>query len=179
MMKIAWWWCWEDYTLRWLPLALLASGFLEVGGQTRWQMHQHPSVGVTDSFLSMSHITQTRRAHQVTAACLHIPMNKAYEEFTTADLVTCLSPAYNQPVFALRQLERVKEAWYWMERLQRSLFKESHKGEVRILINLGWISLRYLRHSYMTARAACEMLTKSGKKFSQERGDPFLPLKLL
>ena len=71
-------------------------------------MHQHPSVGVTDSFLSVSHITQTRRAHQVTADCLHIPMKKAYEEFTTADLVTCLSPAYNQPVFALRQLERVK-----------------------------------------------------------------------
>ena len=108
MMKIAWWWRWEDYTLRWLPLVLFASGFFEVGGQTRWQMHQHPSVGVTDSFLSVSHITQTRQAHQVTAACLHIPMKKAYEEFTTADLVTCLSPAYNQPVFALRQLERVK-----------------------------------------------------------------------
>ena len=46
-----------------------------------------------------------------TAACHHILMKKACEEFTTADLVTCLSPAYNQPVFAphiLRQLERVK-----------------------------------------------------------------------
>ena len=111
MMKIAWWSCWENYTLRWLPLMLLASGFLKAGRQTCWQMHQHPSVGVTDSLLSVSRITQTRRAHQVTAACLHILMKKACEEFTTADLVTCLSPAYNQPVFAphiLRQLERVK-----------------------------------------------------------------------
>ena len=111
MMKIALWSCWEHYTLRWLSLMHLASGFLEMGGQRCWQMHQHPSMVVADSFLSASHITSTRWAHQVTAVCLHILMKKAYAEFRTADLVTCLSPAYNQPVFAphiLRQLESVK-----------------------------------------------------------------------
>ena len=35
--------------------------------------------GVADSFLSTSHLTRTRRAHQVTAASLYILMNKAYE----------------------------------------------------------------------------------------------------
>ena len=34
-----------------------------------------------ESFLSASHVTRTRRAHQVTAASLHILMNKAYNEY--------------------------------------------------------------------------------------------------
>eukprot|EP00794_Sanderia_malayensis_P001481 gene1481-1638_t len=38
------------------------------------------SSGVADSFLSASHITRTRRAHQITAAALHILMKKAYDE---------------------------------------------------------------------------------------------------
>ena len=43
------------------------------------------SSGVADSFLSASHITRTRRAHQVTAASLHIMMKKAYEEYSKSD----------------------------------------------------------------------------------------------
>lgn len=37
--------------------------------------------GVAESFLSASLVTRTRRAHQVTAASLHILMNKAYSEY--------------------------------------------------------------------------------------------------
>ena len=37
--------------------------------------------GVAESFLSASHVTRTRRAHQVTAASLHILMSKAYSEY--------------------------------------------------------------------------------------------------
>ena len=37
--------------------------------------------GVAESFLLASHVTRTRRAHQVTAASLHILMNKAYSEY--------------------------------------------------------------------------------------------------
>ena len=37
--------------------------------------------GVADSFLSASHLTRTRQAHQVTAASLYILMNKAYEHY--------------------------------------------------------------------------------------------------
>ncbi len=37
--------------------------------------------GVADSFLSASHVTRTRRAHQITAASLYILMKKAYDEF--------------------------------------------------------------------------------------------------
>ena len=37
------------------------------------------SQGVADSFLTAKHVTRTRRAHQVTAACLYILMRKSYE----------------------------------------------------------------------------------------------------
>ena len=37
--------------------------------------------GIADSFLTASHVTRTRRAHQVTAASLHILMNTAYEAY--------------------------------------------------------------------------------------------------
>ena len=37
--------------------------------------------GVAESFLSASHVTRTRRAHQVTAASLDILMSKAYSEY--------------------------------------------------------------------------------------------------
>ena len=40
------------------------------------------SPGVAKSFPSASHITRTRRAHQETAASLHVLMKKAYEEFS-------------------------------------------------------------------------------------------------
>ena len=43
------------------------------------------SPGVANSFLTASHLTRTRRAHQVTAASLHLLMKKAYEEYTLFD----------------------------------------------------------------------------------------------
>ena len=39
------------------------------------------SSGVAESFLIASHVTRTRRAHQVTAAALHILMNNAYIDY--------------------------------------------------------------------------------------------------
>ena len=38
---------------------------------------------VADSFLTASHVTRTRRAHQVTAASLYLLMHKAYEAYKT------------------------------------------------------------------------------------------------
>ena len=37
--------------------------------------------GVADSFIKATHVTRTRRAHQVTAACLFILQNKAYSGY--------------------------------------------------------------------------------------------------
>jgi len=37
--------------------------------------------GVVDSFISASHITRTRRAHQITSACLHILQRRAYTRY--------------------------------------------------------------------------------------------------
>ena len=39
---------------------------------------------MADSFLTASHITHARQAHQVTAASLHILTSKAYDEYTAA-----------------------------------------------------------------------------------------------
>ena len=37
--------------------------------------------GIAESFLTASHVTRTRRAHQVTAASLHILKKKAYSAY--------------------------------------------------------------------------------------------------
>ena len=39
--------------------------------------------GVANSFLTASHLTRTRRAHQVTAASLHLLQQKAYQEYVS------------------------------------------------------------------------------------------------
>ena len=39
------------------------------------------SAGTADSFISVSHVTKTRHAHQVTAACIHILLHHAYDEY--------------------------------------------------------------------------------------------------
>ena len=39
------------------------------------------SSGVAESFLIASHVTRTRRAHQVTAAALYTLMNNAYIDY--------------------------------------------------------------------------------------------------
>lgn len=38
--------------------------------------------GVSDSLLVASHLTKTRRAHQITAAALHLLQHQAYSKFT-------------------------------------------------------------------------------------------------
>ena len=37
--------------------------------------------GVADSFIKATHVTRTRRAHQVTATCLFILQSKAYSDY--------------------------------------------------------------------------------------------------
>ncbi|KAK3737069.1 hypothetical protein QZH41_013876, partial [Actinostola sp. cb2023] len=39
--------------------------------------------GVVDSFITASHLTRTRRAHQITAASLHILQQKAYQQYAS------------------------------------------------------------------------------------------------
>ena len=42
------------------------------------------SSGIADSYLKVSHVTRTRHAHQVTAASLHILLQKAYTEYSSS-----------------------------------------------------------------------------------------------
>ena len=43
-------------------------------------VHVASGSGKAESFISASHVTRTRYAHQVTAAALHILMTKAHEK---------------------------------------------------------------------------------------------------
>ena len=44
----------------------------------------HPTTtGTADSFLKASRVTRTRRAHQVTASSLYLPLKKAYKQYTS------------------------------------------------------------------------------------------------
>ena len=69
------------------------------------------SSGVAESFLTASHVTRTRRAHQVTAAALHILMNNAYIDY-------CKSKDTQRPAlpFILWRAEKSKkhtQFLYW------------------------------------------------------------------
>jgi len=44
--------------------------------------------GVADSFITASHLTRTRCAHQVTAASLHLLQHKAYQEYVSTVTVS-------------------------------------------------------------------------------------------
>ena len=39
------------------------------------------STGTADSFIKVSHVTKTFHAHQVTAACIHILLLRAYDQY--------------------------------------------------------------------------------------------------
>ena len=40
------------------------------------------TAGTANSFLKASHVTRTRRAHQITASTLYILLHKAYNQYT-------------------------------------------------------------------------------------------------
>lgn len=42
------------------------------------------TAGTADSFLRATHVARTRRAHQVTAAALHILKHRAYDSYRLA-----------------------------------------------------------------------------------------------
>ena len=65
--------------------------------------------GTAESFLKVSHLAKTRRAHQVTAAALHVPRQSAYDEYEAALPMTeqsleyykwCDKTASEQPQFS-------------------------------------------------------------------------------
>ena len=62
------------------------------------------SSGVAEPFLTASHVTRTRRTHQVAAAALHILMNNAYIDY-------CESKDTQRPAlpFSLWRAEKSKE----------------------------------------------------------------------
>ena len=70
------------------------------------------SAGTADSFIKVNHVTKTRHAHQVTAACIHALLKQAYDEYTSESGVNlplekwCLSQAQQSLMFS-----------YWLKAL--------------------------------------------------------------
>ena len=52
--------------------------------------------GIAESFLKVSHLAKTRRAHQVTAAALHVLRKFAYDEYKAALPMTEQPPKYDK-----------------------------------------------------------------------------------
>ena len=70
--------------------------------------------GIAESFLSASHVSHTRRAHQVTAASLFILLNKAYNQYKASLLEE--NEHCNIPAFADWKEERATKSQhfnYW------------------------------------------------------------------
>ena len=67
-----------DYTFKWQ----LLGDWLDGSGWTSALVAAEVATrGVADSFIKATHVTRTRQAHQVTAACLFILQNKAYSGY--------------------------------------------------------------------------------------------------
>ena len=57
---------------------------LDSSGWTSWLVQAGvASSGRADSFLKASHITRTRRAHQLTASALYSALQQAYKEYAS------------------------------------------------------------------------------------------------
>ena len=70
-----------DYTKRWQNFNLLGD-WLDGSGWTSALVAAEVATGeVADSFIKATHVTRTRRAHQVTATCLFILQSKAYSDY--------------------------------------------------------------------------------------------------
>ena len=60
-------------------------GWLEGSGWVGALSHADvATLGTAESFLKVSHLAKTRRAHQVAAAALHVPRQSAYDEYEAA-----------------------------------------------------------------------------------------------
>ena len=61
-------------------LHLLGNSLEDSGGTSSLTQANSASPGIADSFISASHVTKTRHAHQVTAGTLHCLIHQAYAE---------------------------------------------------------------------------------------------------
>ena len=77
------------------------------------------SPGIANSFLIASHITRTRRAHQVTAASLHLLMKKAYEEYSKTEDID--GPARPFDEWREESMKRCPQFLYWATVLEFEL----------------------------------------------------------
>ena len=69
------------------------------------------SPGVANSFLTASHITRTRRAHQVTAASLYLLMKKAYEEHRKTEETDEPARAFDE--WKEEKMKKCPQFLYW------------------------------------------------------------------
>ena len=93
-------------------------GWLEESGWTSALVEADiTSPGTADSLLKASHLTRTRHAHQVTAACLYILLKRSYDTYT--QIVT--PPPESFDTWRKRRMEESPQFQYWSVTLEFQL----------------------------------------------------------
>ena len=65
------------------------------------------SSGTADSYIKATHVTKTRHAHEVTAACLYALIRRAYSDYSTS-----VGPNQNE---AYEEVALSFQEWYSMQ----------------------------------------------------------------
>ena len=144
------------------------------------------SSGVADSFLSASHITRTRRAHQVTAASLHILMNNAYEEYSKSDEIDRPARPFKQ--WKDEKMKKCPQFLYWatvqdFELLCLQLVRAFREADFSLYLKaiqelLPWMfaldSHKYARWLSVHYRDMCELPVKHPDVCAEFRDGAFV-----
>jgi len=137
------------------------------------------STGVADSFIKASHLTRTRRAHQITAASLYILQQRAYRKYKEAfdngieplgfkDWKNKMSTEHPQFLYWCRVLELE----LCVSQLVRSLREANFKHYIESLGQLApWMfsldHINYVRYLSVHVRDMCMLSSKHPEVFQQ------------
>ena len=144
------------------------------------------SPGVANSFLTASHITRTRRAHQVTAASLHLLMKKAYEEYSKAGEIH--GPARPFDEWREEKMKNCPQFLYWatvldFELVCLQLVRAIREADFSLYVKairelLPWMfaldSHNYARWLSVHYRDMCELPLKHPDVYAEFRNGSFV-----
>lgn len=144
------------------------------------------SPGVANSFLTASHITRTRRAHQMTAASLHLLMKKAYEEYSKTEEID--GPARPFDEWREEKMKKCPQFLYWatvldFELVCLQLVRAIREADFSLYLKairelLPWMfaldSHNYARWLSLHYRDMCELPLKHPDVYAEFRNGSFL-----
>lgn len=144
------------------------------------------SPGVANSFLTASHITRTRRAHQMTAASLHLLMKKAYEEYSKTEEID--GPARPFDEWREEKMKKCPQFLYWatvldFELVCLQLVRAIREADFSLYLKairelLPWMfaldSHNYARWLSLHYRDMCELPLKHPDVYAEFRNGSFV-----